>query len=161
MAYQTPDFLTHGRPRPDLTATRARRIMAEADEVALRMDAQRRARQDRNNGVPVYDCDFWGDDPVPARQRCGAWDRPALNAVWQRDQLVADMTAEEDQDRDRTPFAWALVFLWIGVVVLVGLGFTLGLWLGALDGQALLDFAAPTAAQARDAGWVALSEGAR
>ena len=54
-----------------------------------------------------------------------------------------------------------MVFLWCGVVVLVGLGVLIGLWLGSLDRQALLDLVAPTAAQARDAGWVALSEGAR
>lgn len=144
--------------RDYLATTQARRIMAEADEVALRMAAQQRARQERREGVPVYDCDFWGDDPV---RPLGVFGRPMANAAWQRDELVAAIAAEEGQDSDRTPAAWAMVFLWCGVVVLVGMGVLIGLWLGSLDRQALLDLIAPTAAQARDVGWAALSEGAR
>lgn len=141
-----------------LAAARTRRIFAEADEAALRFARMRRAGLVGREGVPVYDCDFWGEDPV---RPLGVFGRTQANATWQRDELVAAIAAEEGQDQDRTPAAWAMVFLWIGVVVLVGLGVLIGLWLGSLDRQALLDLVAPTAAQARDAGWVALSEGAR
>jgi len=62
-------------------------------------------------------------------------------------------------DEDRKPWAWAGVFLWLGIIALVVAGFALGLLIGQVDTSAALDLLAPTAAQARDAGWVAISEG--
>ncbi len=112
-----------------LAAARARRIMTEADEIALRT-----ARRDRQ-GVPVHVYD--GDDPFQIFQT------PQTDGI----------------GPERMPVAWGLVFVWIGVLALVGLGFVLGLLIGTLDSQALLDVLSPTAAQARDAGWVTLSEG--
>jgi len=64
-----------------------------------------------------------------------------------------------DDDAGRKPWAWAGVFLWLGIVVLVAAGFALGLLIGQADVSAALDLIAPTAAQAQDAGWVAISEG--
>jgi len=64
-----------------------------------------------------------------------------------------------DDDEGRKPWAWAGVFLWLGIVMLVAAGFVLGLLIGQIDPSAALDFLAPTAAQARDAGWVAIAEG--
>lgn len=64
-----------------------------------------------------------------------------------------------NRDRDlRTGIAIALA-----LSMLAGGAITLGaallVWLiGNIDWQAAQDFAAPTAAQARDAGWVAISE---
>ncbi|REF69619.1 hypothetical protein [Paracoccus versutus] len=51
----------------------------------------------------------------------------------------------------------------LALSMLAGVAITLGaallVWLiGHIDWQAAQDFAAPTAAQARDAGWVAISE---
>jgi len=65
----------------------------------------------------------------------------------------------EDDDEDSKPWAWAGVFLWLGIVALVALGFALGLMIGRIDDSAVLDFLAPTAAQARDTGWAAIAEG--
>lgn len=65
----------------------------------------------------------------------------------------------QDDDEGRKPWAWAGVFLWLGMLALVVVGFALGLLIGRIDTSAPLDFLAPTAAQARDAGWVAIAEG--
>ncbi|MFG6083812.1 hypothetical protein ACEUZ9_000044 [Paracoccus litorisediminis] len=66
---------------------------------------------------------------------------------------------EPPDDLDDLPIAWAWVFVWIGVVALAAAGFGLGWLIGKLDALALLDLLAPTAAQARDTGWIAISEG--
>ncbi|WJS86730.1 hypothetical protein [Paracoccus sp. TOH] len=61
-------------------------------------------------------------------------------------------------DEERRPVAWAGLFIWLGVAVLVLIGFALGLAVGATDWRDALDFLSPTAAQARDAGWVSIAE---
>jgi len=66
---------------------------------------------------------------------------------------------QDDEAEGRKPWAWVGVFLWLGIVALVLAGFALGLLIGRIDASAALDFLAPTAAQARDAGWVAIAEG--
>ena len=66
---------------------------------------------------------------------------------------------EPPADLDDLPIVWAWVFVWIGGVALAAAGFGLGWLIGHFDAQALLGLLAPTAAQARDTGWVAMSEG--
>ncbi|MFC3568384.1 hypothetical protein [Paracoccus simplex] len=70
-----------------------------------------------------------------------------------------DLARSIFDDEDRRPVAWAALFIWLGVVVLVLIGLGLGWVVGAVDAQDMLDFLSPTAAQAREAGWVAISEG--
>ncbi|MFG6082295.1 hypothetical protein ACEUZ9_002940 [Paracoccus litorisediminis] len=62
------------------------------------------------------------------------------------------------EEKAPLPSAWAWVFVWIGVVSLVAAGFGLGWLIGRIDFRALLDLLAPTAAQVRDTGWIAISE---
>ncbi|UFS65300.1 hypothetical protein LO749_01650 [Paracoccus denitrificans] len=59
----------------------------------------------------------------------------------------------------RRPIAWGAVFIWIWVVAVVLFGLGLGWMIGQLDGKTMLDLLSPTAVQAREAGWVSLSEG--
>ncbi|RDW14410.1 hypothetical protein [Paracoccus thiocyanatus] len=119
--------------RRRLRDARRRRADAEAQEIALRAAHRRRL-----DGVPVHD--YAPDDLVRIH---GV---PEAGLGW----------GEPDQPR---PVSWALVFIWIGVVALVILGVGLGWLVGRMDPQSVMDFLSPTAAQARDAGWVALSEG--
>lgn len=71
---------------------------------------------------------------------------------------VDDFQTQIDTDKG-LPWAWAVFFISIGIVLLVLIGFILGQLLGLLDWRSVADFIAPTAAQARDTGWVALTEG--
>ena len=59
---------------------------------------------------------------------------------------------------ERRPVAWAIAFTWVAIVLLTLAGFALGSVIGRVDWSGALDFVAPTAAQVRDGGWVALSE---
>ncbi|QFQ87336.1 hypothetical protein F8A10_07805 [Paracoccus kondratievae] len=54
------------------------------------------------------------------------------------------------------PRLWAKAPFWIAFLALAG--FVAGLLIGHIDQRAAIDFLAPTAAQARDAGWVTISE---
>lgn len=105
-------------------------ICAEADEIAMR------AVHRRQDGVPVHDFAPGGDPFV-----------------------IYGVPEADGRGSDRRPIAWGVVFIWIGVLVLKLAGMGLGLLVGRLDGQAVLDLLSPTAVQAREAGWVALSEG--
>ncbi|WP_288951550.1 hypothetical protein [uncultured Paracoccus sp.] len=118
-----------------------RRASAEAHEIALR-SAHRRA------DVPVHD--FCGDDLDHLESR-----RFALDDIMC---IYGIPEATIDDDAGRLPIAWVNLLIWLCVVVLVLIGFVLGWSAAAVDWRDVLDFIAPTAAQARDAGWVTISE---
>ena len=65
---------------------------------------------------------------------------------------------DEYDPADRRPVTWAAVIVWAIIAALAILGFLLGWLIGSTGFPALLDFIAPTAAQARQLGWVAISE---
>ncbi len=125
--------MTPARNHGSVLDARRRRAAAEAEEIALRAVHYRRGA-----GVPVHD--HAPDDLVRIH---GV---PEAGLGW----------GEPDQ---RRPVSWAVVFVWLGAVLLVILGVGIGVLLGQIDWGAVLDVVAPTAVQAREAGWVALSEG--
>ncbi|SFY23030.1 hypothetical protein SAMN04244548_03172 [Paracoccus pantotrophus] len=112
------------------TPARLRRAAAEADEIAVR-DAHR-----RQDGVPVHDFAPGGDPFV-----------------------IYGVPEADGPGSGRRPIAWGAVFIWIWVVAVVLFGLGLGWMIGQLDGKTMLDLLSPTAVQAREAGWVSLSEG--
>ncbi|WP_287882707.1 MULTISPECIES: hypothetical protein [Paracoccus] len=116
-------------PGPGLDARR-RRAAAEADEIALR------AVHRRQDGVPVHDFAPGGDPFV-----------------------IYGVPEADGPGSGRRPIAWGAVFIWIWVVAVVLFGLGLGWMIGQLDGKAMLDLLSPTAVQAREAGWVSISEG--
>ncbi len=63
------------------------------------------------------------------------------------------------------PMVRRIVLFWagalLGALVALALALLIGWVAGQVDWQAVQDFVSPTAAQARDTGWVALSEGVR
>ncbi|WP_104492001.1 hypothetical protein [Paracoccus denitrificans] len=114
---------------PDLDARR-RRAAAEADEIAVR------AVHRRQDGVPVHDFAPGGNPFV-----------------------IYGVPEADGPGSGRRPIAWGAVFIWIWVVAVVLFGLGLGWMIGQLDGKAMLYLLSPTAVQAREAGWVVLSEG--
>ena len=116
-------------PAPDqFAAARARRIRAEADEIATYAPGRRPTGTTTRRTVHVYDA-------YP----------------------LADMAeiCQTAPGEGRLPLAGLLV---ITLLMIIG---PIMSWLvmSVIDWQAVLDFIAPTAAQARNAGWVAISEG--
>ncbi len=109
---------------------RLRRAAAEADEIALR------AVHRRQDGVPVHDFAPGGDPFV-----------------------IYGVPEADGPGSGRRPIAWGAVFIWIWVVAVVLFGLGLGWMIGQLDGKTMLDLLSPTAVQAREAGWVSISEG--
>ena len=92
--------------------------------------------------------------------------REAPSPVQRRDDMIrilgipeARQVAPPEEYPDGLPVAWAWVFVWIGVVALAAAGWCLGWLIGQADWGTLLDSLVPTAAQARDKGWVTISEG--
>ena len=137
----------HGNEQACVAAT-ARRASAEADEIAMR------AARMRRRGVPVLDgypaLKSGGDDMLRIQ---GV---PEANLGFQVEDFAAGIW---DQD-DRRPIAWGVVFLWLAIVLVLLVGFVFGWLIGSMwNWVEVADFVAPTAAQARDMGWVALSEG--
>ncbi|MDK8871515.1 hypothetical protein [Paracoccus sp. SSJ] len=112
------------------TPARLRRAAAEAGEIALR------AVHRRQDGVPVHDFAPGGDPFV-----------------------IYGVPEADGPGSGRRPIAWGAVFIWIWVVAVVLFGLGLGWMIGQLDGKTMLDLLSPTAVQAREAGWVSLSEG--
>ncbi|UFS64371.1 hypothetical protein LO749_09340 [Paracoccus denitrificans] len=117
-------------PTPWLDESRRRRAAAEADEIALR------AVHRRQDGVPVHDFAPGGDPFV-----------------------IYGVPEAAGPGSGRRPIAWGAVFIWIWVVAVVLFGLGLGWMIGQLDGKTMLDLLSPTAVQAREAGWVSISEG--
>ncbi|WP_313352795.1 hypothetical protein [Paracoccus sp. (in: a-proteobacteria)] len=76
--------------------------------------------------------------------------------------LIADSKAFARQS-GHLSMIQVMVLFWICALLFalaaLGMSLLIGWVSGQVDGQAVLDFVAPTAAQARDTGWVALSEG--
>lgn len=124
------------------TPAQLRRAAAEADEIALRSGYRR-------PDVPVHD--FCGADLDHLDSRRFAPD----NTI----RIHGVPEVMDSGSAERSPDAWAAVFVWVGAVVLILLGFALGWIIGTLDTRAVLDLLSPTAVQAREAGWVSLSEG--
>lgn len=117
-------------PTPWLDESRRRRAAAEADEIAVR------AVHRRQDGVPVHDFAPGGDPFV-----------------------IYGVPEADGPGSGRRPIAWGAVFIWIWVVAVVLFGLGLGWMIGQLDGKTMLDLLSPTAVQAREVGWVSLSEG--
>lgn len=140
----------HGNEQA-FAAAAARRASAEADEIAMRSGQMSRRR------VPVYDVHGY-----PALKSGGGDGMLRIQGVpeagprFQIDDFAMGM-ADED---DRQPIAWGVVFLWLAIALVLLIGFVFGWLIGSIGSWAdARDFIAPTAAQARDLGWVALSEG--
>ncbi len=76
--------------------------------------------------------------------------------------FIADSPTSARQS-GHLPMVWRIVLFWVGALlaalVALALALLIGWAAGQVDGQAVQDFVSPTAAQARDTGWVALSEG--
>lgn len=115
-------------PAPDqLTAVRARRIRAEADEIVLRDGWRRPTGGTTRRSVHVHDA-------YP----------------------MADMAEIiHDPECGRLPMIGLLSLAMLLILI------TIAAWLvlTTIDWQAVLDFIAPTAAQARDLGWTVIAEG--
>lgn len=114
------------------TPAQLRRAAAEAEEIAVR------AVHRRQDGVPVHDFAPGGDPFV-----------------------IYGVPEADGPGSGRRPIAWGAVFIWIWVVAVVLFGLGLGWMIGQLDGKTMLDLLSPTAVQAREAGWVSLSERVR
>lgn len=112
-----------------LAGASTRRIRAEADEITLRAAHRRRP--------PVLDA-----QPAP------------------RPYPIADMAEiVHDPENGRLPLIGVLGLLMVLIVLFIAAAGLILIGFSAIDWGAAMDWIAPTAAQARDAGWVALSEG--
>lgn len=139
------------RANDQIAAARSRRIAAEADEIALRA-AQHRGRC---RGVPIYDAHGY------PTLKSGGGDMLRIHGVPEAGpgHRAGDMEAVVFDDDDRQPIAWGVVFLWLAIALVLLIGFVLGWLIGSIGSWTdARDFIAPTAAQARDLGWIALSE---
>jgi len=137
----------HGNEQAFVAAT-ARRASAEADEIAMRSGRTLRRRVPVLDGYPALKSG--GDDVLRIH---GV---PEANLGFQVEDFAAGIWDEDE----RRPIAWGVVFLWLAIVLVLLVGFVFGWLIGSMwNWVEVADFVAPTAAQARDMGWVALSEG--
>lgn len=137
-----------------------RRVEAEAAEIAFRPVH----RRDVDLGM-LETRRFRPDECCPANGAGLSYCPDCGHRVWDDTGIFITCTCARPSAVPVHPLSvvrlmalfWAGALL--GALVALALALLIGWAAGQVDGQAVQDFVSPTAAQARDTGWVALSEG--